>query len=256
MVDLVEKYAAKGIKVDLSWDNKFVDGVHLPFDAATWIDLLDTEGEALGSCCANISSIRDRLFTAVRHSRIIDAYDLHEVYILIRDHNCGEDYTEADITKASKDPLVKLMWLWEQIKEDVKPDSLLHKNKKRDKERTIFDDFDSIINASRVLCWSDILKHNDTDDFHKFNSKVNIAVALGRILPALQHINAKLEEIAPAPFKGYAVCYKNTEEIADTRLGLAVYKTKKLAQELGQPLDDFEIRKVEISLENGVKFLD
>ena len=69
-MNIIEKYEKLGHKITTGWKNENkVRSINFDFkpfrelsSSDIWVDVLNTEGEFLGACCANISRVRDILF--------------------------------------------------------------------------------------------------------------------------------------------------------------------------------------------------
>jgi len=95
-------------------------------------------------------------------------------------------------------------------------------------------------------------------------------VDLARIHPTVKRLWEAMQKVQP--FDGYAICNKDTGEIADNLYGLCIYETEQDALEVvaktneayekgrkGNATSAFkefaEIRKVRVTVENGVEFV-
>ncbi len=233
---LEEKYAKLGIKV-IVYGSLF--DIKLDFTPEEWVDLINTEGEYLPICCANISRVRDIIVNAARHEHLVSAEELREAYVLLKDHGCE--------TIDDEHPLDYLMKLWESVKDDVEKRPLVAKDINDPMEA-----IDVLFQASGSIAVDDLFRKSSEDQ--RYNSLLLRNLELARLIPAIRTLYAKIEELNPGPVEGWGI-FKG-DDLARTRYGSAIYNHKEYALEAGGDLDGFCVKPVRVTIQNGVEILD
>ncbi len=242
---IVEKYAAKGITVSASWNDKGgIGDIELAFTNDEWIDLLDTEGEFLPACCGNISEVRDHLFDAIRHSRFISGKDLRRCYELLIGHGCDEDHEDKD------HPINRLIQLWLAVAEDVHIES-----------SDITFDYEALhgpVKAALITIRQMI--HNFSWPVREEDQQLCHAYAVYRMVPALKLLCNDLENKYPDTADGFALCCGDKILETHTGIGLAIYGDLKTANEVCSHWNEYleetpaTVRPVIISVKDGISF--
>jgi hypothetical protein len=245
---LYEKYAKLGIEVKTSWFEPIcVTEVRIDFPeheglkpSEIWVDLFDSEGELLSSCCANISRVRDILIGAARQSGMVATEKLFEIYYLLKDHGCFE------LTGEPTEPLEYLKNLWLAVEADTKEQKPIASN-----PENLLDAIDIIQKACAHITWSKVFEDHPMEHTEAGNQ-----LELARMLPALRTLNEKLNTLN-AEVEAYAVY--SGEDVVEIRSGYALFKTEEtanmLAKVYNEESEDMKcvVKKVKVSLENGIQ---
>lgn len=236
---LEAQFAQKGITVEVSGrpslgTDPYIYKVRLEFTPAQWVDLLNTEGELLPACCAQISAIRDELFTTIRDDSMIRAEDLKGIVLAIHHHDCSE----------MNECMKYLVNLWEAIKDHADeraPSSFDHND---------FDDAIHVIyrSSSDLNCPPFRLptEQNETKKLHQMYDMAKLFPAFRTVFDFL--LNARFPEL-PC----YVVMYG--KEILQTIAGPAIYPNKEQAEKTkkhNKNLDDLYVLKGRLSIERGL----
>lgn len=213
--DLEYRYQQKGIEVQGCYNTKGKIGlVKLPFTDAEWGDLLNKEGESLPSCCANISRIREILQEACREDHYCEVEDLWEAATLAK----GHDF------KIGKDPIGKLIKLWEDIKDDARSRSTSDSSNLQDPKEAL----KLLYKCSGVIAWNDLFSRDSEE--RKFLNCANSERALATLVTCVHTLFYKFKELSVGPIFGYGVF--NGKEIGETNSGIAIFKTQAMADEI------------------------
>lgn len=216
---LKEKYSQKGIEIYPSWHDKpKVKSVYLGFSAPQWADLINAEGVLLGSCCADISRIRDVLISAARQGYSIDCDNLFEIASLWCNH-CGIDINKP-ILKKPRDPIDRLIWLWQQVKDEAYIDRV---RAKKYNPNDIEDALYLVSSNASIMSFAPILGSNKEFELAAINRWY-----FSQMLPALKTLWEACQKEYAEPVEGWAVCFDG--EVVPARYGLAVYETEQQAQ--------------------------
>lgn len=259
-------YEQKGIIVQADYcQHGKIASVELPFTPEEWADLLNKEGEYLGACCADISRIRDILQAACREDYFIEVEDLYEAAFLARHHDGGE---ERDYTKDT-DPIARMIVLWDKVKDDARSRSKGRSVNLEDPK----DALDVLFQCAGNITWNEIRFNQKTED-DKFDCIKNCNRTLFTMVPAVRTLFFKMKELYKGAVEGYGLV-RQDGEIGESRSGVAVYRTKKLADELCEQWNKTEeeeirhtkslkkrtpnvytVKKVRVSMEKGVEIID
>ena len=243
MIDL--KYKKLGYTVTTSFDDKKITEISVDFptyegwsSSDIWLDLLNREGTYLGSCCANISRVRDILFTAARNDRMINSEGLHEIYCLLTDH--GYD------SKDKNNPLNVLCDLWLLIKDDAENSYNGRKVDPNDLEDAI----GILANSCRYLEYNWFFSNHPYED-----TSADAVIHVAKIIPAIKTVSDKIKNLA-LPTETFAILKNN--EFLETSTGFLFVKSEQTAKEMVEicsPEDNYSYKKVKISLEKGIEIL-
>jgi hypothetical protein len=242
---LIEKYRDQGIEIYTNGNPDKVYKIKLPFTSDEWMDLMDSEGNYLSACCSVISDVRDTLMATLRERGWIKATDLKEVVESLRGHH--------DIDPEGSDPQAVMARLWEAIKDDADLFSMASHSYDPNNLSDAF----SILNRSAAnLSWENLFSRQTSESENKHSLLQMIHFV--RLFPAIKTIYDHLVKNGMEPLFGFAVA--EGEKIVPLRNeGLAIFHTEEEAREilnyLNREEEVFSIRKVRITLEEGVVFL-
>lgn len=251
---LEDKYAAMGIEIRTSYLTPVtVKSVKINFPehqgftpAEIWLDMMDSEGEYLPACCANISRIRDILISSVRNGGMVEANALFEIYYLLKDHGCFDDENKIEPT----DPLEYLKNLWLAIESDTKEEKPISSN-----PNNLFDAIDIIYKACAHISWSKVFESHPHEHTEASNQ-----LELARMLPALHTLSKNIDALN-SEVEAYAV-YKD-DEVVEIRSGYALFRTEETANMLAKAYNEHEdveetspkciVKRVKVSLKDGIQ---
>jgi hypothetical protein len=232
-----------------------IASVKLPFKKAEWGDLLNTEGEHLPSCCANISRIRDILQGALRNDGYCEVEELWEATTLA----IGHDFKKDD------SPIGRMMQLWDAVKEDARTTRTI--GDAGDIDQDPKQALEQLYKCSGVIVWNELFDNSGKDQ--KFANDANSEQALATLIGCVRTLYFKMQQLSVGPVEGFGVY--NGNEIGQSRSGVAVYRTKKMAEEVCAMWNKTEsepgkhakrekrvytVHKCRISMEHGVQKLD
>lgn len=264
--DLKYNYAQKGIKIEPCWFDypAKIDKVRINFSPKVWVDVLNTEGEYLPACCADISRIREILNRTCLDNYFIETEKLWELTTLAKHH--GFDKNE-------KDPISKLIALWETIKEDAKEGNSNWSTGTDDPKSAI-----EVLNkTSKTIIWNEIFSQSTNDPKQQFHYYAGRQRALATLMSAVRTLYFKMKELDAGPVSGWAI-WRDDGEIAALDSGIAIFnkkneaeefcaiwnkqsqnswdkdKSRKLKKRKNKP-DNYVIKPTKISLENGIELI-
>lgn len=221
--------------------------------AAEWTDCLNTEGESLPSCCANISRVRDILFGVLRNDKMIRVDDLKEAVYLLTSHHDKPNKVQQKIIDAWAGP----------VGVEAEADLRNLGANKYDPDN-LRDAVQLIEGACGYLAWDHF--GGDKNRRQKLQSNANWRWQFYRMFPAFTRIMKVFEgSDLQKPVKGWALC--EADQMMELNTGLAIFPTEKEANEIledftKRPMNDrsgkkrvFSVRKVLVSLKDGVTYL-
>lgn len=251
--ELEYQYQQRGITVEACYNTPGkISSVKLPFDKAEWGDLLNPEGEHLPSCCANISRIRDILQVALRKDTYCDVDELWEATMLAKDHGFAKDDS----------PIGRMMKLWDAVKDDARTSRTAGDS--GDLNNDPKEALDQLYKCAGVIVWNELFDTSGPDQ--KFSNDANSERALATLITCVRTLFFKMKDLSVGKVTGYGVY--NGDEIGESRSGIAVYRTKEMADEICAMWNKTEgknkkraprvytVHKCQITMEHGVEKID
>lgn len=250
------KWLQKGIIVTADHhQTSKIASVKLDFTSEEWVDLLNTEGELLPTCCAKTSRIRDILTKALKKACLIHPEELTEAAHLIKDHGYDQYSPEH--------PLSRLVSLYDLLQNSFRTGrGWFHSSFN-------LDDPHECITALALYC-------NNYEEFSfsinttsskemKFQDHCNQQKALIDLHPVVVALYKHIKELN-STYSGYGII-DNKKGIAYSRSGLAIYMNEQLAQEICNRLNKqehasrkkeslrkkYQVVPMAISLEHGIE---
>ncbi len=258
----------------------FFTNIHLPLNPSEWCSLVMREGEYyIGGCCGTTSYVQDIISHAFRFgSGWIEVSMLANIAEAMIGHEEGDppNFKDGgDLDKAIEhfsmlDPWEKIATLWHLVKDYYVPEYSIVQPEDASEPRKAVQTLEHGLN---YLSWHWVFER-PSDDIHSMQNNVGETLVLHRILPALKMLYERIKELDLGPFEGYALCDKDTGVIAENGYGLCIFSCAQDAEKLMEqwrskwalredkrenekPVDDmFQIRRVRVSMENGIEFLD
>lgn len=232
-----------------------IASVKLPFNKAEWGDLLNTEGEHLPSCCANISRIRDILQSALRQDGYCDVEELWEATMLAKGH---------DFSKKGDDPIARMMKLWDVVKDDARTTRNIGDagNINEDPKEAL----EQLYKCSGIIVWNELFDNSGPDQ--QFANDANSERALATLVSCVRTLFFKMKELSVGTVTGWGVF--NGDEIGESRSGVAIYRTEEMANEVCAMWNKTEqkpgkrakrekrvytVHKCQVTMEHGVQKL-
>lgn len=250
--------------------------IELPLNAEDWCSLVMSEGEHyVGGCCAAMSTTQDLIENVFRHgSGWVTAEELAEIADLMAQHDEDPDtrvpFTEEppdllkDATEHWEDftPWDRIAFCWHMIKGHYAP-----KIPTAYARNDVYSAISTLVGGLRFIQWEHLFRQKDNPQ-----ERGNRLFALARILPALKTLTEDLNELDPGAFEGFALIDKTDgkDDIAHNGRGLCILESQ---EEVDKLLDlwrrqqaEYEeqerldidkvisVRKVRVSMENGVEF--
>ena len=263
---------------------KIFTRVWFPFNADEWCSLFMSDGDNyLGGCCGAMSRVQDLVCSEIRSgSGWFGVSDLEEIAgAMSRHDDLAEGVSFKNLPKGKSlanlvaaEPLApRRPWSWMALVWHIVKDF-------RDPERphAVGPHVEQPERAIHVLSQS--LRYLDIVDLFgghpaKYDDQERAMklLTVSRVVPALAELNANLEKLDTGPFEGFALIQKEAgpEAICQNGLGYCIYSTEEAAQEIlnlwvkadqerktpkKPSRDAFALRKVRITLKEGLVFLD
>jgi hypothetical protein len=230
-------------------DRPYIEKIKIPFTGDEWIDLMDTEGQALGMCCATISHARDILLAELRGGRWINGEKLWEFVELLRHHDSFEYMlppTEKNYQKwkshtfkrPKDDPVYRLWEIYDAIKDHliVRPPPVEPFSEDAPIRQPIQAALSTVYSHSASLYWATSCFNDEGDrdpPWMKQQKQAARQLTIHRLLPALQSLLKHIDALNLGDFDGFAVCKsKEPDAVTENGLGLCVYHTRDEAQRM------------------------
>lgn len=249
--ELKHKYLKKGITIYPCRINLGkISSVELPLSADEWMDVLNSYGESLPSCCVDISKIRTLLIYACQNEHLLEVDDFWQLYTLAKNHG----YLSNDVGV-----ICKIMKLWEDIEEDVK--IKINFNTKSLDLNNPKDAIRSLSNICNQLEWIDIFDKNCGKD-QTFRNCVDRQRNLATIATIVKTLFYKIKELDLGVIEGFGIIKDNNLESINSRL--LIFRTAKLAKEVCDKFNlencngkqTYCVKKCSVSVEHGVRVLN
>jgi hypothetical protein len=228
----------------------YVEAIKIPFSGDEWIDLMSTEGNALGACCATISNARDILLGQLRGDRWIDGGELWEFVELLAHHDGFEymlpqtdenfeEWKSYNFAEPKDDPIYRLWEIYDKTKEHFvvrKPHVDPYAEDAPIRE-PIQAALSLLYSGITGLYWSTSCFERDDEDrnpaWMKQQKHAHRQLTIARLLPALRDVLQHVDSLDMGDFDGFAVCkVDEPTAVLDNRMGLCVFHTKKEAQKM------------------------
>jgi len=258
-----------------------VENIFLPLSADDWCSLCMHEGDSyIGSCCGQTSYIQDMYNSFFREGAWVSGNDLIELISLCKNHEGFELYHEPLTQEKFEEyvknwgtlgPIDKIGLCCQAVSGKIFTSRLGDVPKSEHQP----DEIHILERALRTLSWTDIFSDN-RDDGKQHHAGRQLLIA--RIIPSCKKV---LEELPKRfqTFDGFALV-KNETEVCSNGFGTCVYadevearKVLKLWQDSDTKQQEIEeedhrsseqteflsklrVRKIRITLENGLVFTD
>jgi hypothetical protein len=224
--------------------------VKFHFSKRVWADLANKEGELLPMCCANISTIRDEFMDAMREDGWMDAQSMQNIVVNMSGHEWEADH-----------PVSKVKQVYEELEPRLKCRDVMSCNPDNVRgavSRVYFDDIWKFCanygSDSMFSGWGRTAQERATHNKRLYD-----------IMPTVRALYKFLEDTKFGPADGVALVRKANGELYEFYgRGLALFRNEEEAQECLKRwinseqvgADDAEIRKVRVSLEKGVEYIE
>lgn len=277
-----------------SYNLNIFESILLPLTPEQWISICMSEGNSyIGGCCGNTSVIQDKINSIFRFdSGWLKISKLSKISELMINHDeCDKPDNTINFQflpkgknleqtvklchgllakKEMLDPWQVIALIWHITKDFYKPDvPFVHGEHIAPLETSI-----SIL--SRGLHTLNIDHLFKIGNKSSFQDKINKALTLVKLLPALKTVNEQIETIYSGPLEGYAIVDKEkNQKVCINGLGYCIFSSMKEIDKLfdlwesnDKEFEDektinkvlarekFSVRKVRVSKENGIEFLD
>lgn len=257
---------------------RFVNNVCIPWTPAQWVGIVHREGEWLGVCCGTISAIRDCIMSLLANGGWASMRELAEIVELMKTHDGFMEWFDAGFTPDQDtltNPLYLLVQVWNVVK-DRRWASWMDVPAKRTPERRRETCAHTLENALRMYGYVQMFHssgdHPDEEAKRKaeFRHRQDETLTLSRVVPALREFTDSLKWKMCLPIEGVAIVRRDDREvILDTRGGPCIYLDEAEAREIiafwctndqshNEPApkaEDFELRRVTVSMNTGVEFV-
>lgn len=234
-----------------------------PWSPAQWFAVLDREGQALGTCCAQISAARDCLIAAIPDGGWIDGESLAKIMYLLGTHDGFEGFS-TDPHNFCRDnpgnPLNDLAVLWPLVRTRLREaDAPVA----RGTDTPVTDAWRILSNISTAMWYQGMFSGSGGDPERAASDKLLCDFCVAKVLPALQTLWASLPQyFSNGPVTAYAVVNKSSpEEILSLRRGAAIFhsldqlqQTAEIWRASSESIENLGYRILQLSPE-GAKFL-
>lgn len=271
-------------------ERPYIEKIKIPFSGDEWLDLMDTEGRALGMCCGTISAARDILLGELRGGRWIDGEKLTRFvgllshhdgfeYMLPRTEKNYEEWGSYAFERPADDPIYRLWEIYDKIKDHlhVRPPSVEPYPENAPIRDPIQAALTTVYSHSASLYWATSCFASDREDepaWMKQQKQAHRQLTIHRLLPALQALLKHIDTLDLGDFDGFAVCKaKEPSAVTENGLGLCIFHTREEAQGMidtwSKQEDEHEedylsrnvrentiIRPVHVSSKTGLTFKD
>lgn len=222
--------------------NGSIDKIKLDFiSPEQWVDICNAEGELLPMCCANISSIRDNLFTALRDGGWMRIRDAAETAVLIIGHH--DEFEDGH-------PLNKFVELYDKAKDYM--ETPVHN---RFNPKSLAGAYEYIVDYASEMKWNSLFAKNKENAGDKgracfIRQAHSIRIALKTILDKLDR------NIAPVEI--YAIA--DGEQIYDKSFTTNINEAFNCLDRIkySPPPEGIErnVVKIRLSMDKGLEFVD
>lgn len=208
-------------------------------DDGEWVGLLNTQGEYLHECCAQVSHIRDLLFKVLRNDKVMSVNDLRDVIVSYRQHSHMDGELEDG-------PFRKLADLLNQITPHAAFDS-----------GGFSEDPSTLEGAAEIIAAGCKRISFNTLASADIDPQVCQLYELHLLAPAVTTLYRAIQEKQLPPLEGHAITHKG--KVMILRNGVpAVLPTRQKAQEWldgFRQKDDYSIRPVRVTVDKGYEFI-
>lgn len=256
-------------------------GVDLPLTPEDWCQLCMVEGDYyVGGCCGAMSHLQDLVNHVFRFdSGWITTDRLEEMALCIIDHGdfagipFETDKPVEDLVAEAKanwdecDPWDRIALCWHLVKDHHAPEiPRAYGNHLSEIDKSIA----TLSHGLSALSWDHLFKDKQPPNSQR---RVNRTHLLHRMLPALKTLVEGVRDLDYGPVDGFALIdkEKGDEAIATNGYGLCIVETQEEVDKLlglwKRQQEEYEVqerkdidsvigvRRVRVSLENGVEFL-
>jgi hypothetical protein len=275
-------------------DLPLIEQIKPPFTAEEWLDLVSSDSELLGSCCAQISNARDVLFGKVRHGCWMRSGEVWEFFARLANHDGfdymlpvdGERYEKWDgghyFESEDHDAVYRFWKVFDKIKDHLPMKA--PETKPYSEDAPIRDPIQMAFRVARAgiddLDWATGCFGRNRDDDPQWlldQRRARRQLTIARVAPAIRSILDHIHTIDLGDFEGYAVCKKDEpDEVCTNGAGRCIYTTEADAKDIierwskdrderdpdevpshrADPRETTLIRRVSVSSETGLRFLD
>lgn len=230
-----------GTEVQVSYSSPHkITNIKLEFSPELWVDFANTEGEHLGTCCADISAIRDILIDALRNDGDIRANEFKSLRRLMKDHDFSDE-----------NPLfAHVEWLWNKVKDHLDDYGLAtHWDFEM---KTPDDAIRALSYASNIVDFYKFMSGNGNEDC-ELQRLSHQEKSLALIVQAV-HLLKDTELISKSVIEGYGL-FKNNQ-IMVTNAGLAIYSSYDKCFKNNEITEEISIKKIKITCQKGMEILE
>ena len=271
-------------------DRPWIESIEIPFSPQEWLDIISSDSEILGSCCATISNARDILYAQARHGRWIDAKDLWE-FVEILSHHDGfeymlpqthENYEEWSCwydktAKPTDDPIYRLWEVYDKTKDHLKlkvPHDKPYPEDSKVRE-PVHAAISTLYDGVHNLFWSTSCFSEGRENDPQWMVDQKRARRQLTIARLLQDLLTHIDTLDLGDFDGFAICKRDElDDICRNMLGKCIFTTEAEAQGMIErwskswdeteernenwecPRDTMVVRPVRVSSKTGLTFLD
>jgi hypothetical protein len=204
-VEHIEQLEALGVEFRcVHGEQQEVYQILIPWTPKEWMDVLNMDGSYLPGCCGRISAARDILIDALRVGGKIFSHDLQRFDMLVSGHDGV--FGEAAWRKNEKDPIARLLHIWDIIKEHchLATYSGTSELNPSDPERML----DVLLEVGQQLSW--VMMYKADADNHP-PARARRSTLLGQFFPVLRALCEHVRKLEIDPVEGYGVFGANGE---------------------------------------------
>lgn len=274
-----------------SYDLPLLNSVTLPFDADDWCHMASSDGEEyIGGCCGQSSHAQDILCHIFRmNPKWIPIRELEELAFTLEGHDGVQEFPVVSfdgIDIPVEEAVAKIesgevkwneMWRWSRLAlvwhivkcaYNTREVQGYSKERRNDLENAIFV-------SQRILQSFSLDKFFAKNEKTDSQTQASRTLRLYKLLPSLEIVHKKVEELYDGPLEGYALWDLKNDTVATNGFGPCVFYTEEKCNELldqwEQNADEYEdgmnqkkknirdrlgVRKIRITKEDGLELVD
>lgn len=250
MVNIEEIENKFNIRIKLNHKNDAITSINFNIKPDDYINICDSDGELLPTCCSEISSIRDSFIDSLRDGCFIDIKNIHNIYLNALNHNFDQNHPISNVCRIYKEleNLCNLKNIYINTIDVCDINDIT---------------FDLAINHVLEFL-QDYLNYDSYSDEKPKRVCANFNLSLKRSLPYIKILYEKIRELNSGSVECYALVDSSNNEFYKTyHCNLLLNDTFEQAQATQKHLMDIskeekkiKIQKIRISFEKGIEFLN
>jgi hypothetical protein len=253
-VEHIEQLEALGVEFRcVHGGQQKVYQILIPWTLKEWMDVLNMDGSYFPACCGRISEARDILIDALRAGGNIFSHDLQRFDMLVSGH--GGVFDEVAWRQNKKDPIARLLHIWDVIKEHCHLATYSGTSKLDPSDPECM--LDVLLKVGQQLAWRMMYKA-DADNHPP--ARAWRSTLLGQFIPVLMALAEHVRKLEIDPVEGYGVFGANGELVRVVG-GLGVFAELRDVQKClrtatcaaPERVASLEVRRVRVNPDGSVE---